>query len=110
MIGLLGLATYIFTAVFVYMSEKDLEHYVTDTTEKSDIAAGTCVRQSTSHSLPPAIVRTSSSTEENMTYEQSCNDGFVEIDLEHQGRMETITITERLEPKDRKKTRLTLFN
>jgi len=104
------LATYIFTAMFVYMSEKDLERYVTSTTEKGEPAAGTCVHGPASSSSLPAIARTSSTSKDSVTFEQFRKDGFVEIDLERQGGAETITITERLEPKSRKKTRLTLFN
>lgn len=110
MIGLLGLATYVFTAVFVYMSEKDLEHNVLGTTKKQGSQAIACARTPASPPTLPNIARTSDEGKDSISFEQFRDDGFVEIDLERQVGIETMTMKERLEPKDRKKTRLTLFN
>ncbi|KAH6620343.1 hypothetical protein C7974DRAFT_378407 [Boeremia exigua] len=101
-VGLLGLATYVFTAIFVYISEKDLEHYVSDTKKKDTGAI----------SLPDSscIVRTPGSREDGVSFETFRKDGFNEVDLERQATTGNTTIPERLDHKDRKKPRLTLFN
>ncbi|KZM19832.1 uncharacterized protein EKO05_0004222 [Ascochyta rabiei] len=108
-IGLLGLATYIFTAVFVYMSEKDLEHYVTDTTKKRDLENSSCNHASESPLTLPTIARMSRSSKGSVSFERFREDGFVEIDLEHEGA-ETVRAVEGLKCEKKKKTRLTLFN
>ncbi|KAL1611409.1 hypothetical protein SLS59_000128 [Nothophoma quercina] len=109
-VGVLGLTTYVFTAVFVYMSEKDLERYVSDTTKKGNPNLSTYDQTPDSPPTLPNIARTSSSSKDNVSFEQFREDGFVEIDLERQVGTETIKMTENLGSKDRKKTKFMLFN
>jgi hypothetical protein len=108
-VGLLGLATYVFTAVFVYMSEKDLEHYITDTTKKRSLETSTCIHAPKSPPTLPTIARMSGSSNGD-SFERFRKEGFVEVDLERQAGMETIRVIEGFGPEKKKKTRLTLFN
>jgi hypothetical protein len=109
-IGIFGLATYIFTAVFVYMSEKDLEHHVTGAYKKSGQKTGDSSDVPTSPPELPSFARTSSSINGSVSFEQFQKDGFIEIDLENQTGREAITIVGSHESNSRKKTRLILFN
>lgn len=106
-IGSFGLATYIFTAVFVYMSEKDLEHY-TSGVKQNEESSNAHARSLTQ--VLPDVQRTSATSEDSISFEQFRKAGFVEIDLERQSGIERAVVPERLEPKDRKKPRLILFN
>lgn len=108
-VGFLGLATYVFTAVFVYMSEKDLEHHVTGAAKKGPTPSA-YFHAPASPPVLPIIDRTSSSSKGSVSFEQFRKDGFVEIDLERQAGTETLDSTKRDEPKDRKKPRMILFN
>lgn len=109
-VGLLGLATYIFTAVFVYMSEKDLEHYVSGATIQETRMAGTYDHAHKSPPMLPNIARTSGGSKDTVSFEQFREDGFVEIDLERQAGTETIKMTEDFGLKEKKKTKFMLFN
>lgn len=103
------MATYIFTAVFVYMSEKDLEHHIA-TTQR--IIRDENKSLSTDGSPPtlPSIARHSGSSNDTVSFEQFRKNGFVEIDLERQAGPEIVRIAGTFEHKDRKKPRLILFN
>ncbi|KAF9699138.1 hypothetical protein EKO04_003046 [Ascochyta lentis] len=109
-VGLLGLATYIFTAVFVYMSEKDLEHYVTGTTKERDLDTSTSIHASGSPPTLPSIVSMSGSSKGSVSFDRFRKDGFVESDLEHQGDTETVRTKGGYGFEKRKKARLILFN
>lgn len=108
-VGLLGLTTYIFTAVFVYMSEKDLEHHVTGVAKKGQ-TIHTHLQGPESPPLLPMIDRTSGSSNACVSFEQFRKDGFVDIDLEHQAELQTSGPTITDVQKDRKKPRMILFN
>ncbi|KAJ4313568.1 hypothetical protein N0V94_006892 [Neodidymelliopsis sp. IMI 364377] len=110
LIGIFGLATYVFTAIFVYMSEKDLEHHVTGAYKESDRETGDSNYVPTSPPELPSLSRKSGSINGSVSFEQFQKDGFIEIDLENQTGRETITIVGSHESKSRKKTRLILFN
>jgi hypothetical protein len=56
-IGFLGLATYVFTAIFVYVSEKDLEHHVTGA--KNNRTPGAYINASGTPPVLPPIGRAS---------------------------------------------------
>ena len=84
MVGVLGVTTYVFTAVFVYMSEKDLEHYVSGTTKESNQGPITCKHAPGYPPILPSIVKASDSSKDGVSFEQFREDGFVEIDLERQ--------------------------
>jgi len=108
-IGALGLATYIFTAAFVYVSEKDLEHY-TSGLRQIEESRNTNNRAYPSTSILPDAQRTSATSEDSISFEQFRKAGFVALDLERHAGSERITIPERIESNDRKKPRLILFN
>jgi hypothetical protein len=108
-IGSFGLATYVFTAVFVYMSEKDLEHHITGATN------GDQILKTYLHApaLPPAlptIDRIARSSRGSVSFEQFRKDGFVKIDLEQKAGTETHDLMKQGGPQDRKKPRMILFN
>ncbi|KAF3035604.1 hypothetical protein E8E11_001477 [Didymella keratinophila] len=107
-IGSLGLATYVFTAVFVYMSEKDLEHNITDAKEGQTLSAHIQAPE-TPPVLPP-LDRTSGNDKGTVSFEVFRKDGFVEIDLERQSETHTLGPAKSDAPKDRKKPRMILFN
>lgn len=96
--------------MFVYLSEKDLEHYVTGTTKGTDLYTTACVRKHACSYTLPIIQRTSDTSKHGISFDQFRKDGFEDIDLERQCGTETITMKGSLEPKNKKKTRLTLFN
>lgn len=106
-IGFLGLATYVFTAVFVYMSEKDLEHHVPGTNKRSQ-TPDDFLRAAPP--VLPAIERTSDCSKRTVSFEQFRKDGFVDIDLESQAEVEMSKPRWSNAPKDRKKPRMILFN
>ena len=108
MIGFLGLATYVFTAVFVYMSEKDLEHHVTGA--KTGQTPSAYVDTPTTPPVLPLIDRTSASSKASVSFEVFRKDGFVEVDLERRAVTETSGSTQSDAPKNRKKPRMILFN
>ena len=92
------------------MSEKDLEHHASVTNEKEDRNSSTYDHASASPPVLPTISRASRSSKGSISFEQFREDGFVEIDLERQIGTETTTTSDRIEPKDRRKPRLILFN
>jgi hypothetical protein len=110
MVGILGLATYIFTAVFVYMSEKDLEHYVSDAAIQETLTTDAYDHTHKSPPMLPNIARTSGGSKDSVSFEQFRENGFVEIDLERQTGTETIKMTEDSGLKEKKKTKFMLFN
>lgn len=105
-IGFLGLATYVFTAVFVYMSEKDLEHHVTGAMKK-DQNADACLHAPTWLPVLPTMDRTCGSSTGSVSFEQFRKDGF---DLEHQAGIQMPDPTKQDRSKGRKKPRMILFN
>ena len=116
MIGLLGLATYIFTAVFVYMSERNLEHRVASMIESDDAKTNSRNHAAVSTPTLPSIVSTSNGSRSKVSCERNCKDGFAEIDLErHVGREGPESTgcpgpERRKKKKKNKRTRLILFN
>jgi hypothetical protein len=92
------------------MSEKDLEHYVTGATKKVDLETGGAVFAAAPPPQLPTIARSSSSSKISNSFEQFRKNGFIDSELEALGRKESIKASMRCETKDRKKTRLTLFN
>lgn len=109
-IGFLGLATYIFTAIFVYMSEKDLEHHIATTRRIENEKHDTYSHAPESPPILPDIARRSRSSNGSVCFEQFRKDGFIEIDLERQAGLEIVRVAEPLKSTGRKKPRLTLFN
>lgn len=108
MVGFLGLATYIFTAVFVYLSEKDLEHHIISAKIGGTPSAHTHTPK-TPPVLPP-IGRTSESSKRSVSFEAFRKDGFVEVDLKRQTGSQISQPAKADAPKDRKKPRMILFN
>jgi hypothetical protein len=111
-IGSLGLATYVFTSVFVYMSEKDLEHHIATRRKNEGENQVTQSYTPTSTVNLPEIVKDIGGSVERTSFEQSRKDGIIEIDLEHQAGagMESIRMAVPLEFSNRRKPRLILFN
>ena len=111
-IGFLGLATYVFTSVFVYMSEKDLEHHIATRRKNEGENQITQSYNPTSTVVLQDIVRETGGSVERTSFEQSRKDGILEIDLEHQAgaEMESIRMAVPLQFNNRRKPRLILFN
>jgi hypothetical protein len=107
-IGFLGLATYVFTAVFVYMSEKDLEHNTTGA-KKGQTSSAYIHAPETPPVLPP-IDRTSGSSKRSVSLEVFPKNGLAEVDLERQAESQILEPAKSDAPKDRKKPRMILFN
>jgi hypothetical protein len=106
-IGFLGLATYVFTAVFVYMSEKDLEHNITGA-KKGQTSSAYIHAPETPPVLPP-IDRTSGSSKRSVSIKFFPKNGLAEVDLERQAEQTSKPVKSDA-PKDRKKPRMILFN
>ena len=111
-IGFLGLATYVFTSAFVYMSEKDLEHHIATRRKNEGENQVTQSYTRTSSVILPDIVKDIGGSVERTSFEQSRKDGIIEIDLEHQAGAgtESIRMAVPLEFSNRRKPRLILFN
>jgi len=107
-IGFLGLATYVFTAIFVYMSEKELEHHVTGA--KKDQTPGAYIHAPETPPALPPIDRTSDSSKGSVSFEVFRKDGFVEVDLERQTGLQASNPAIPASTKNRKKPRMILFN
>ncbi|KAL1656791.1 hypothetical protein SLS61_000587 [Didymella pomorum] len=107
-IGFLGLATYVFTAIFVYVSEKDLEHHVTGA--KNNRTPGAYINASGTPPVLPPIGRASANSKASVSFEVFSEDGFVEVDIERQAVTQTSKSAQSDAPKNRKKPRMILFN